>query len=474
MRPKIIDCFLFYNELDLLNYRLHLLYLFIDHFIIVESNYTHAGNRKKLYYDENKFLFEKFRDKIIHIVIDLPYIFPNINYHNNEQWLNENFQRNSIHLGIMKLELGLSDLIIISDLDEIVDPKILVKFRNNEIKIEQGGFTLLQDMYYYNLMSKQENLWKLSKIITFEKYLTSTPQDIRINEFFPYLDKGGWHLSYFGNREFIKNKIKEFAHQEFNNSYYTDVEKILDKMNKNKDLFDRDFVPMKYVSINENQNLPPLYDIYLLNYIENMYITSIPIFIYFHIYCLNNWKDVVSNLLFKIKNSGLYNIIEEIRCSISGDYDSSIDDAKIKIIHQSVEGEKIILNSLLSDSTEKEFYVLYINNKNFSHIEKNVYDWFEYLSYFNIYHYKTCIKELEKYCTVGVNLQKSDDNLYYSGNFWWSKSSHIRNLGYIKDDDVPEFWITSVNEKYKSLWDSNINHYENPYPYYYYQKSSLV
>ena len=54
---KIIDCFTFYNELQMLEYRLSLLYPIIDYFILVEANKTQVGNDKRLYYNENKHLF---------------------------------------------------------------------------------------------------------------------------------------------------------------------------------------------------------------------------------------------------------------------------------------------------------------------------------------------------------------------------------------------------------------------------------
>ena len=47
---KIIDCFTFYNELDLLNYRLNILNNVVDYFIIVESTHTHVGKEKNLIY----------------------------------------------------------------------------------------------------------------------------------------------------------------------------------------------------------------------------------------------------------------------------------------------------------------------------------------------------------------------------------------------------------------------------------------
>ena len=53
-KTKIYDCFTFYNELDLLELRLNELNDVVDKFVIVESEMTHSGNKKKLYYEENK------------------------------------------------------------------------------------------------------------------------------------------------------------------------------------------------------------------------------------------------------------------------------------------------------------------------------------------------------------------------------------------------------------------------------------
>ena len=64
---KLYDCFQFYNELDLLEIRLTLLYDVVDYFVISETNKSHANNPKILYFEENKHKFEKFLDKIIYI-----------------------------------------------------------------------------------------------------------------------------------------------------------------------------------------------------------------------------------------------------------------------------------------------------------------------------------------------------------------------------------------------------------------------
>ncbi len=89
---KIIDGFIFYNELDLLTYRLNILNSVVDYFVIVESRHTFTGREKILYYEQNKALYEQFKDKIIHVVVeDMPYTYPNINIGSNNQWTNEHF-----------------------------------------------------------------------------------------------------------------------------------------------------------------------------------------------------------------------------------------------------------------------------------------------------------------------------------------------------------------------------------------------
>jgi len=181
------------------------------------------------------------------------------------------------------------------------------------------------------------------------------------------------------------------------------------------------------------------------------------------------------------------NLVTEIKCIVLGNYTpcSLMADPKINIVYQSLDislHEKITLNILYKDctNTTTDFQVLYIHSKGVKHfnnisLEKNVYDWVEYLSYFNIYNANICLNALNKCDAVGVNLQKNVNDhtpLHYSGNFWWSKSSHIRKLTDIRDNyyNSPEFWVTSLpGGRYKSLWNSDTHHYNHPYPYYMYE-----
>lgn len=134
---------------------------------------------------------------------------------------------------------------------------------------------------------------------------------------------------------------------------------------------------------------------------------------------------------------------------------------------------------MYENSLKEDVNILYIHTKGVSNKYINDYkskkcisDWVEYMTYFNIYKWKICLEKIKEYDAVGVNLHNMNAPLHYSGNFWWSKSSHVRNTGLIKDNgyNSAEFYITSnPNQKYACLWNSNyLNHYINEYPSYLY------
>ena len=67
------------------------------------------------------------------------------------------------------------------------------------------------------------------------------------------LNNGGWHFNYLLKPEAISNKLKTFAHTEFNNEKYTDLEKIKDNINNLKDLFNRG---NKFQKVNIDKSFP--------------------------------------------------------------------------------------------------------------------------------------------------------------------------------------------------------------------------
>ena len=268
---KIIDCFIFYNELELLAYRLHALGPVVDYFIIVEARQTFVGADKPLYYEKNKNQprFAQFSDKIIHIVVDMPHtqLDGNVDISRGDQWTNERFQRNCIGRGIEKIAAHLDDrdAIIIADLDEIPDPTTLTEIKKGA-SLPRGIYRLEQDFYYYNLNSRRNEKWYHCKMLTFQKYkeLNTSCESIRFLSC-DSIPRGGWHLSYFGDSQFIKNKLENFAHQEYNSVQYTDTMEIQKRMEGCVDLFNRGTCinEMQRVAICHNEYLPPEYKTHL-------------------------------------------------------------------------------------------------------------------------------------------------------------------------------------------------------------------
>jgi|ERR1022692_989649 beta-1,4-mannosyl-glycoprotein beta-1,4-N-acetylglucosaminyltransferase len=106
----IYDCFTFFDELELLELRLHELGDVVDKFVWVEATKTHSNKSKPLHYQENRVLFQAFHDQIIHVVVDdMP--------DSNDSWVLENFQRKCIARGLVNCRP--EDFILVSDLDEI-------------------------------------------------------------------------------------------------------------------------------------------------------------------------------------------------------------------------------------------------------------------------------------------------------------------------------------------------------------------
>ena len=255
--PKIVDCFLFFNELDLLKIRLEEISDEVDYFVLVEANTTFTRKPKPLFYDTNKHLFKKYNHKIIHIIADTNII-------EGSAWDREYFQRNSISRGIEQLlnnkQITYSDIMIISDVDEIPDSNLL-----KSIKLETADFdiaVLEQDMYYYNLTCQYCGKWYASRTIKigilFKDNMTANVIRTMKRDNLKVFTNAGWHLSYFGDVDFIKNKIKSFSHTELDIDEYTNSEKIRDRMIRGVDLFNNENRGTRYinVSIESNTYLP--------------------------------------------------------------------------------------------------------------------------------------------------------------------------------------------------------------------------
>jgi beta-1,4-mannosyl-glycoprotein beta-1,4-N-acetylglucosaminyltransferase len=282
---KVVDGFIFYNELELLSYRLKVLNDLVDYFIIVESTHTFVGKEKPLFFRDNAAQYAEYSHKIIHIIVDdMPYIHPNINIGAGQQWKNEERQRDAIAAGFAKVSgsdpLCESDILMITDVDEIPDPNTVrrIKYGGGDGAgsdapppplIANLGISILEmDLYYYNLHVRYTDKCDWPKILTYKTYqeLNQSCSLIRWITNCPRIAEGGWHLSYFGDYEFMKNKTENWSHQELNNSDTTDIANIADRVNRGVDLYNRSGVSFQKIPIKDNKYLPVDYDKYLTKY----------------------------------------------------------------------------------------------------------------------------------------------------------------------------------------------------------------
>ena len=229
---NIYDCFMYFDEDLLLDIRLNTLNNYVKKFIITEATYTHNGSKKKLNFDLKK--FQKFKDKIIYLVVDnQPENIMKLSDEDSKEEKGEKlilngmardyFQRENLSRGIKFAEDD--DLIIISDLDEIPNLKNL-----NSKEIKDNIVIFEQKMFYYKLNLFYEDYnWMGSKATKKKNFLS--PQWIRnikgrkysrwrIDTFFSkkkysnlyFIKDGGWHFTCLRTAEELEKKLLNFAH----------------------------------------------------------------------------------------------------------------------------------------------------------------------------------------------------------------------------------------------------------------------
>jgi hypothetical protein len=232
---KIYDCFTFNNELDLLELRLEEMSSSVDYFVVVEANHTFQGSPKSLHLKNNWDRYSKWHNQIIHVVVeDMP--------NDGNAWHNEHHQRNSIMRGLVSA--ADDDFIIVGDVDEILraatvdslrtDPRDLVGFRMPYFNFRLN-YMLLKDKETYHV-------WTVGSR---KKYLVPNPESFRNRRFglqglsygfddgrTQVCEHAGWHFTYLGNTDWVRDKIRSFAHSELNRQDVLDQINVEDMMNK--------------------------------------------------------------------------------------------------------------------------------------------------------------------------------------------------------------------------------------------------
>ncbi len=248
---KIFDCFTFFNELDLLEFRLRFLNEYVDHFVIAESNLTHNGKPKPFYYQEAKERFKAWEHKIIYLPVTQSlegHVFAKEDKYNPESsaWKLENEQRNALLMAAGHMQD--TDLVLVSDLDEIPDPVVLKKINMQELPV---AFSLLFHYYFMNCQNTGESRWWNGCIAaTARQFKDITPQGLRNNrDIYPAIGSAGWHFSFLGGVEKIKYKLRSYAHTEYDTEEFFDEKHIKDSIVNGTDVLKREGIVIKFMPL---------------------------------------------------------------------------------------------------------------------------------------------------------------------------------------------------------------------------------
>jgi beta-1,4-mannosyl-glycoprotein beta-1,4-N-acetylglucosaminyltransferase len=248
----IYDCIIFNDEARMLYLHMAVLNDVVDKFVIAEGLYTFSGIKKDDYnYYKNINKFKRFSEKIIFV----PYpAKPSA-----VRWENEFNLREQLKKGLTNAKGN--DIIIISDVDEIADPRF-VKTYEEQMEIHPHVFDAYTYYYYLNVgFIKEEITTSKGMIISRFRTLDSI-QILRNKRFALRSTKAGWHFSFMGGIVAIQNKLSHFSHREYDTPFYKDPLRIYEKLEKKEDLFDRGNIKLGLVEMKY-----PQHPEYLLNHL---------------------------------------------------------------------------------------------------------------------------------------------------------------------------------------------------------------
>jgi len=231
---RVVSITPFYNETHILELRLGILENVVDHFYTIEATKTFTGLDKPM--------LAKTIKHPKHTVIEIE--FPE----GLSEWGRENYQRDFI-LDLSKYNDD--DIVLINDLDEIPDPsslKLLSSLFDPEFSY---AFDMIIHQYYLNNQNVGEGVWSKAKACSVGEYRSKgfNATSLRLSNNSIHIPKAGWHWTYIGNIEFVKNKIEAFAHTEFNNDQIKDNLEL--NFDNNVDVLGRGF-ELKLVNIDSD------------------------------------------------------------------------------------------------------------------------------------------------------------------------------------------------------------------------------
>ena len=193
---RVWDSFLFCDELDLLEARLTELDDAVYRHVLVEAPVTHQGDPKPLRFQENRDRFAPWKDKIIHVVANLPDGTP------KER---ENAQREAAWQGLGAYRPG--DILLHGDVDEIPRADVCQDMTDRVAAMRLH-------LVAVNLLDPG---WWPGTVGTEGRYSLNSMRDGRFSADRKngIIYDGGWHFSWLGGPDAVRAKVHSFMHPEY-------------------------------------------------------------------------------------------------------------------------------------------------------------------------------------------------------------------------------------------------------------------
>lgn len=191
----VIDCFMFLNELDILEIRLNSLAPYVDRFILCESPLTFSGKPKPLYFQANQSRFSSF--PITHLIMPTPGIPPS-----DLPAFLERSQRDFLMTALE--DVPPETLLLCSDVDEIPNLK-------HYDWISEGVFRQREYCYFVNVFSGKRRV--KGTVAVRRKNLTSFGELRLQQKTLPIvLWNGGWHFTFMGGADAVVYQMDSGCH----------------------------------------------------------------------------------------------------------------------------------------------------------------------------------------------------------------------------------------------------------------------
>lgn len=228
----IIDCFLFFDELDLLEIRLNELSDVVDVFVLTESPVTFTGIEKPLYFEKNQKRYSDF-NVINTIYVPEEIFYPTVMEKNQKQYNLDSAFRTVFMPG---------DIIIQGDCDEIPKAEVIKKAYKDDW--QTARLTMPLFYYWLNCRAVEKKLWKNSIMSRpTGRYEYNAKQNDKTDKV--YWDSG-WHFSFMSN---IKAKLAAWGHApEYNKPPFNTPEHIEKCKEQGLELFMRNKITFEFLN----------------------------------------------------------------------------------------------------------------------------------------------------------------------------------------------------------------------------------